>query len=149
MKKITFTIPGEPKSKGRPRFSTRGGFVKTYTDSQTASYENLAKLCCREAMVKGSLTRLEGEILAEIKAYYKIPKSTSKKQRIRFICDLDRPCKKPDTDNIAKIILDALNDIAYEDDKQIVVLHVEKHYSDTPSVEVKLEEMEKGQDYEL
>ena len=28
-KSISFNVPGEPQGKGRPRFSTRGGFVKT------------------------------------------------------------------------------------------------------------------------
>ena len=41
---IKFTIPGEPRGKGRPRFSNRGGYVRTYTDEKTASYENLVKM---------------------------------------------------------------------------------------------------------
>lgn len=44
------------------------------------------------------------------------------------------PTKKPDCDNIAKIICDALNGVAYDDDKQIVALKVTKIYSDEPRV---------------
>ena len=52
------------------------------------------------------------------------------------------PTVKPDTDNIAKSILDSLNKIAYLDDKQVVKLEVEKYYSQMPSVAVMIEEME-------
>ena len=52
------------------------------------------------------------------------------------------PCKAPDWDNIGKIVTDALNGLAYEDDKQIVDAHVIKLYSDQPRVEVELEEIE-------
>ena len=47
-----------------------------------------------------------------------------------------RSTKKPDCDNIAKIILDALNGLAYKDDKDIVSCLIEKWYGDEPRVEV-------------
>ena len=50
------------------------------------------------------------------------------------------PIKKPDIDNIVKIILDAMNEIAFKDDTQITKLNVEKKYSETESVFVKIEE---------
>lgn len=46
----------------------------------------------------------------------------------------NHPLKKPDADNVAKIILDALNGIAYLDDKQVVDLGVHKSYNATPGV---------------
>ena len=52
------------------------------------------------------------------------------------------PTKKPDTDNIAKIILDSLNGIAYHDDAQIVRLTVQKSYSREPRVLVEISEVE-------
>lgn len=51
------------------------------------------------------------------------------------------PTVKPDTDNIAKSILDSLNGIAYLDDKQFVKLEVEKYYAQAPSVEIIIEEI--------
>ena len=50
--------------------------------------------------------------------------------------------KKIDCDNLAKIILDSLNGIAYEDDKQVVRLYVEKIYGEHPRVEVELKEVQ-------
>jgi len=51
------------------------------------------------------------------------------------------PTIKPDTDNIAKSILDSLNGIAYKDDKQVVMLTVEKWYAEVPSVSVWISEV--------
>lgn len=51
------------------------------------------------------------------------------------------PTIKPDTDNIAKSILDSLNGLAYKDDKQIVKLNVDKRYDEVPSVNVWISEV--------
>ena len=132
---FTFEIVGEPQGKGRPRFSTRGGFVKTYTPEKTASYENFVKLCYLNKY-KGQ--KLDGEIIAEIIAYFPIPKSFSKKKKSEAIEGKIMPTKKPDTDNIAKTILDSLNGIAFEDDKQVVALLVKKLYGEEAKVGVEL-----------
>ena len=132
---FTFEIVGEPQGKGRPRFSTRGGFVKTYTPEKTASYENFVKVCYLNKY-KGQ--KLDGEIIAEITAYFSIPKSFSKKKRSEAIEGKIMPTKKPDTDNIAKTILDSLNGIAFEDDKQVVALLVKKLYGEEAKVVVTL-----------
>jgi Holliday junction resolvase RusA-like endonuclease len=52
------------------------------------------------------------------------------------------PMVKPDTDNIAKGVLDSLNGIAYQDDKQVVELKVNKFYNNTPYVRVMIEEID-------
>lgn len=52
-----------------------------------------------------------------------------------------RPTKKPDLDNIMKCVTDALNEIAYQDDKQIVSASIEKYYSEEPRVEVAIMEI--------
>ena len=49
--------------------------------------------------------------------------------------------KRPDCDNLAKSILDALNGIAYDDDSQICSLSVFKFYGDEPRVEISLGEI--------
>ena len=48
------------------------------------------------------------------------------------------PTKKPDIDNIVKIILDAMNGIAFKDDTQITKLNVEKTYSTQEKVQIKI-----------
>lgn len=121
-----FTVPGEPVGKGRPKFSTAGGFAKAYTPKKTATYENLVKLSFTEQC--GETHMLEGPLIVIIDAYYSIPKSVSKKKARLMKEGEILPEKKPDCDNIAKVILDALNTIAYKDDAQVTSLTVHKHY---------------------
>ena len=131
-------IPGEAKGKARPRINTKTG--KAYTPKKTVEYENWVKECYCITQEK---TKLEGAIKADIKVYMSIPKSTSKKKRQEMLEGKIRPTKKPDVDNIAKVILDSLNSFAYDDDKQIVDCWVEKWYGEEPRVEVTLSEVEK------
>ena len=51
-----------------------------------------------------------------------------------------RPVKKPDGDNIIKIVTDALNKLAYHDDSQLVDISVSKFYSENARVEVLIQE---------
>lgn len=76
--------------------------------------------------------------MMNIHAYYPIPKSTSKKNREMMIDGFLLPTKKPDLDNVAKVVCDALNGIAYHDDTQICRLALYKHYGETPRVEVEI-----------
>ncbi|MEI3450518.1 MAG: RusA family crossover junction endodeoxyribonuclease [Blautia massiliensis (ex Durand et al. 2017)] len=45
------------------------------------------------------------------------------------------PTKKPDMDNVVKIIADSLNQVAYRDDTQIEDCQCRKFYSETLRVE--------------
>ena len=85
---------------------------------------------------------MEKPLRVTIKAYFEIPKSTSKKRKQQMMDNEILPMVKPDTDNIAKGVLDSLNGIAYKDDKQVVELIVNKFYSNTPYVSVMIEEIE-------
>jgi Holliday junction resolvase RusA-like endonuclease len=124
---MKFTIPGEPTGKGRPRVTKRG----TYTPEKTKNYETLVKLC-----YKGPCH--DGPLEMKVKAFYKIPKSASKKKKELMESDQLLPTKTPDCDNVLKIIADGLNGTAYDDDKQIVKATIEKYYSYNPRVEVEI-----------
>lgn len=138
---VEFVVIGEPKGKGRPRFTViKGGAgVRTYTPDATACYENMVALSYRQMC--GDV-KLEGEIEADITAYFAIPKSVSKRKREQMLKGEIRHTHKPDTDNIAKIILDSLNGIAYDDDRQVCRLTVNKLYGGRTGVVVRLSEME-------
>lgn len=131
---ISFTIPGEPRGKARARV-TRWG---TFTPEKTVNYEALIKQIY-EYEAKGPM--YEGPLKMSVIAYFEIPKSYSNKKRQAAIGRIIRPTKKPDADNIIKIVCDALNKIAYKDDTQIVELEFTKWYDDRPRVEVKLQEV--------
>ncbi|MBV4436698.1 RusA family crossover junction endodeoxyribonuclease [Clostridium tyrobutyricum] len=130
-------IPGDPMGKQRPKFNR---WTKSaHTPEKTVSYETYVK----ELYVTNRFPMLEGYIQVGITAFYKIPKSTSNKKRQQMLNNELLPDKKPDLDNVAKIICDALNAIAYLDDKQIVSLTVNKFYSEQPRVVVKLNQINK------
>lgn len=128
---LSFTIPGEPVGKARPRM-TRSGH--TYTPEKTVSYENLVKLCFKAKYPNEKPA--DGTVQMVITAHYAMPKSVSNKKRQLMTDGKIRPTKKPDADNIIKAVADALNGIAYRDDSQIVNVSISKWYSDSPRVEV-------------
>lgn len=117
--------------KGRPRH----GNGHTYTPERTRSYEEKVKWYYRQA--HGRLT--EGPVFLAITAYHPIPKRATKAEREAIANGTRLPMRKPDADNIAKIIMDGLNGVAYKDDTQVVGLVVLKRYGD-PHVEVNIME---------
>lgn len=133
---ITFTIPGDPKGKARPRV-TKKGF--TYTPKKTVNYETFVKECF--VISYNNFKPLESDLKVDLIVCYPLLKSMSKIKREKALNGEIRPSKKPDCDNIAKIVLDALNNIAYLDDKQVVDLSIKKWYSETPRVDVVIREL--------
>ena len=128
MKTVRFKIPGACRGKGRPRFTTRGKYVKTYTDKDTELYENWVKSCFLQT--NQAPFSAEAQIYCEIIVYCDIPTSKPKKIKALMKDNVIKPVKKPDCDNIAKSILDGLNKIAFNDDTQISTLVVKKFYTE-------------------
>lgn len=131
---IKFIIPGQPQGKARARtfIHKATGKPTSMTPQKTVMYENLIK----SQWISTGHAMFEGMLRVEITAYYQIPKSKSKKiQELMRSGDI-RPTSKPDADNVAKVVCDALNAVAYHDDTQIVELTVDKWYSENPRVEV-------------
>ncbi len=140
MEDMKFTIPGTPFGKQRPRVVHNGNFSKAYTPKETVSYENLVKTSYSD-IARGRKFQDDAMLDVRIIAYYPVPKSVSKKKRKEMLEHKIRPAKKPDWDNIGKIICDSLNQIAYRDDAQIVDSQVRKFYSENPRVEVIIKEV--------
>lgn len=141
MGSVRFTVPGQPKGKARARTVRRGGGKSfSYTPEGTVLYENLIKTCYLQDA--GHVLFNDGQPLAvDIIAFYEVPKSYSKKKKQEMLDGQLYPTKKPDIDNIAKCVLDALNKLAYRGDTQVVRLHMEKHYAEIPRVEVEIREV--------
>lgn len=130
-----FEVPGKITGKARPRVNTITG--RAYTPSNTKDYEMLIKQYFK--VKYPHYETLEGRIKVEIIAYFAIPKATNKSQQKEMIENNISPTKKPDIDNIIKIILDALNKMAFKDDSQITKLEIEKVYAEEEKVYVKIE----------
>ncbi len=126
-KTLTFTIPGVPKGKGRPRISVRGGFARAYTPAATRSYE--AEMSWYANQAGASIS--ESPCTMHIEAIFPIPASFSKKKKEEALSGALRYTKKPDCDNISKM-KDALNQIAFRDDSQVYQETVLKRYGAEP-----------------
>ena len=133
-----FKIPGKIQAKQRPRFS-KSGIV--YTPKETRVYENFVRVCYSDYANQYKWEPYSGQIRAEVEVFIQVPQSDSKlKKQTKLIGEI-RPTIKPDCDNLAKSILDSLNGLAYQDDKQVVELEVKKFYAEQPEVKVKLMEV--------
>lgn len=137
MSAITFTVPGEPIGKGRPRFVRATG--RTYTPEKTVNYESLVRLCYRQ-QVSTEPFPAGIPLYMTVEVYQQIPKSVSKRKREAMIGRKILPTKKPDCSNILKSIEDALNGVAYADDSQIVQVRVVKYFGEFPSATVVIRE---------
>ena len=129
-----FVIEGEPRGKERARTVRQGGRIHSYTPKRTAIYEAQVRHMYEEA---GGVMYETAPVAIDIEAYYGVPKSKTAEAKRRLLTE-DKPTKKPDVDNIAKIICDGLNGTAYKDDKQVVSLKVTKRWAkdDKPCVKV-------------
>lgn len=114
---IYFRIPGKAEGKGRPRFSNG----HTYTPDKTRNYEELVRALYKSKCKEEPTSE---PVIVNINVYTTPAKSLTKKKKTELMKKL--PMKKPDLDNVAKIILDALNGVAWNDDTQVVSLSVRR-----------------------
>ena len=131
-----FEVPGKVIGKGRPRLNSYTGAV--YTPTRTKDYESLVEQYFLLKYPRFKI--LEGSIKVNIIAYFSIPKTTKKSEINEMLDNNISPTKKPDIDNIVKVVLDSMNKFAFRDDNQITKLEVEKKYALEDKVYVKIEE---------
>lgn len=117
----TFTVPGIPVAKARPRFFRAGTHVRTFTPATSARFEERVRLCAQQA---GMGIINEGPVELNVVAYWPMTGTPLKKG--------SRPGRlktaRPDADNVLKAISDALNGIAYKDDAQVARAAIEKRH---------------------
>lgn len=137
---MKFRIEGKPQGKARARtfYNKRMGKMQSITPEQTKSYEELIRWSYKAA---GGKYYGEKVLQVDINAFYPIPKAFSKAKRIAALNGDLRPTSKPDLDNLCKVVLDALNGVAYYDDKQVVSVVCSKFYSERGYVEVDIKEL--------
>lgn len=137
---IRFHVAGRPEQKARPRaFQDKGGNIRMYSPEKTRRYESLIRDAYFQAVDKSQKAVCYGPIQLDIYAYFAVPKSKPK----WFHKLLDGPSSvfvttAPDLDNIAKGVCDALNGVAWHDDRQVCTLFVMKSYSTEPRLTVEI-----------
>lgn len=131
---VAFDIPGPPMGKGRHRSFEQGGKTIHVADRKTESYEGQVKWFARLAMGKAGIhVPLDEPLWLNVTAFFQPPKALDKK--LAASPWMPAP-KKPDFDNIGKVIGDALNGILYRDDALIVDGRVIKRFDANPRVAV-------------
>lgn len=134
---VTFTVPGAPVAKGRPRITARGGFARAYTPAKTRAYEDLIRVEAFAAM-EGK-DPYDGPVALCVTAYVAMPKRLTKAQREAAFDGVFVPTTRPDADNFAKAALDGCNAILFRDDAQVTELTVRKRYGAEPRLVVTME----------
>lgn len=141
---VHFSIPGKPFGKQRPKAARRGGFIQIYTPKETKDYENHVRSSYIDQV--GDI-KLTGPLGVEIHGVFPVPKGTSKKQQDKMLNGEIDHTKKPDCDNMAKVVFDGLNTVAYDDDSVICRAYIDKQYGEIPRVDVQLKELKRNIDH--
>lgn len=141
---ITFTVPGTPVGKGRPKVASRGGrFAQLYTPEKTANYEGLVAHAGHVAMNGRDL--IAGAVSVQLDIRLPVPASWSKRKQNEALDGQLLPTKKPDIDNVEKAIFDGLNGVVWNDDVQVVDVTKRKRYSAVPGVRIRIAEIGTGE----
>ena len=122
MNRVTFTVPGEPVPQPRPRVSTRGGFAKAYVPAKHPVHEFRSRVA--HAARDAGLAPADHPVSVEISAVFGRPRSHFNRAGVRPTAPL---LPRPDCDNLAKAVLDALQDVI-GDDTKVSRLVVEKRW---------------------
>lgn len=135
MTQIAFTIPGRLSGKGRPKFVKATGHA--FTPSKTRSMEAVVRSLGHEAMA--GRPPLLGATSLTIRIFLNPTPSWSKKRQAAAVFATG----KPDLDNVAKLVGDALNGIAWNDDAQLCDVAISRRYDRTGSerAEIIIEEL--------
>ena len=131
---MTFTVPGRPVPKARPRVVNG----HAYTPRETAAYEAAVRWCYK-AVARGA-EPLRVPCAVEMVFRFPIPASARRKTMPDKIKAGEPYTSRPDADNLAKAILDALNGLAFADDALVVEISARKEYGE-PGAEVTITEV--------
>ncbi len=144
MAECRFTVPGKPfgwQRTGKRLVMPKEGrpFVQEYTPSQMRSEQAAFRVLAAAAM-RGA-PPFAGPVTMRLIAYYPIPPSWPQKRQLQALAGDVRPTVKPDLGNVVKSVEDALNQIVYRDDAQIVEQSLAKVYGRNPRVVVLVAEL--------
>ena len=134
-----FELPIVPTAQARVRHGiSKGGFVTAFKADTQKRNERTLEACLLEHKPAEPMC---GAIRLAFEAVLPVPFSAGKKKKAEMLAGIVHPLKKPDIDNLAKQLLDAMTRLQFwEDDKQIVELHCRKVYGETGKWIVELQE---------
>lgn len=128
-----FEIHGEPRPQKQTRFTCSCGKIHGYDPSATDK-----KSIQWQIRPFAPTVPLNGPVELTIAFFLPIPKNVSKAMRLQMINRVILPDKRPDEDNLAYLVTNALKEIVYDDDKRVVAKHVYKFYGEEPKTVIKV-----------
>lgn len=122
---IVLRVDGEPKGKGRPRFSRASG--RAFTPGATVRAENRVQL----AWLDAGRPRLDGPLHLALEVVVERPQAHWRRSGSLSAAGerAPLPVRKPDVDNALKLTMDALNGCAYRDDVDVVQARVVRRWA--------------------
>lgn len=119
-------VRGTPKGQPRPRAFVRGGRASVYEAGTAEGWKAQVAAAC--AKIEGA--RFAGPLLVKLVFYMPRPKGHFRTNGdLKANAPLILHTSKPDVDNLAKSVLDALTGIhAWTDDDQVCALNVRRYY---------------------
>jgi len=135
---IKIVLPIPPTGQQRPRFTRIGRFHKAYKSNKQKAEESKIMLLLYQYRPKQPLNEA---LNVQIDAFLPIPQSWPKWKKKAALNGEIRPTKKPDIDNLAKQVLDCMNQVFWQDDRQIVGLMVRKFYAMDPRWEIHIKKI--------
>jgi Holliday junction resolvase RusA-like endonuclease len=136
MNPIVLRIPIVPRAQKRDRIAVIGGHARSYKDANQRAYEAKIRALIDQHRPKRPH---DGEVILDITVFLPIPASWSKKKKRAFEEKGIAPLTRPDVDNCAKQIMDTLNGVFWNDDRQVTHLSVSKFYSTAPGWEIQIQ----------
>jgi len=135
---VTFTVPGDPVPQPRPRVSTRGGYGRAYVPAKHPVHEFRSRVA--SAAQAAGLTEAAFPVAITIEATFGRPRSHYRRAGVKPTAPL---LPRPDCDNLAKAVLDGLQDVI-GDDTRVARLTVEKAWGPAGSTTVTVVAAEYG-----
>lgn len=135
---ITFTVPGQPQGKGRPRIGKIGAHARMFTPAKTVAYEGLIAHAAQVVMDRAGAKLFEDAVGVNLFIDCQVPASWSQKKQRAALAGEVLPTSKPDVDNVVKAVFDGLNGVLWRDDVLVVDTRIRKRYSSTPCVRVEV-----------
>lgn len=125
---IKFVLPITPTAQARPKVAVRGKFAQAYKTKDQQANERTLEVCLLEHKPEKPMT---GPLVLAFVAAMPVPQSASKKAKASMLAGKEYPAKKPDLDNLAKQLKDAMTRMRFwQDDCQIVRLYCDKIYAE-------------------
>lgn len=144
MRTVEFFAPGLPKGQPRPRAFARNGRANVYDPGTAEGWKSDIAVAAKPHLGE----KFEGALKVTLRFAMPRPKSHYRKDGTSRPGIPEFFTKKPDADNLAKAVLDALTQLgAWHDDAQVVVLQISKRYTPanfvtTSGCHIKIEELE-------